>query len=789
MKIASIKILLIVPPVRISKTPSRFPLGLGYIAAVLEQEGYSVSVLDLNILRLIKEEEEKAIKNAIKDVAIVGMGGMITMFKTISRISYIIKSNRPDLPVLVGGPIAMNLQEIILKNSKIDILIMGEGEKTVISLIHTLLDKGDLNNVKGISYLENNKCKSTSVSVRIDDLDSLPFPAYHLFPFKSYLKNRNFSTDIIGSRGCPYQCTFCFRNFGSAVRFRSVNSIIEEIRFLNFFYNVKHIYLEDELFVQKKKFIEEFCDKIKKINGVTWSACARVNTLSLDLLYRMSEANCISLMLGIESFSNDILKEMKKEVSSDQIKKVCSWMNEVGMRIKPGLIIGMPSETNSTIQMTVDGCIQNKIALNKWSYAFATPYPGTELYSKARASGLIDNEYEYLKMLCLDGDTCNMTINLTEFTDAELIIKRAEAMESVNKSLKESINIKKIIIGEIYWILRVGKKIFDKIQKRLNHKITLFSSVFAEHFKSNLNEKESKKLFKKSIKLVEIEVFSFCNRKCWFCPNHTIDRFSKNFFMDETIFEKILNNLSEINYSGTISFSRYNEPLSEQAIFKYIKRTKKSVPNAMLHLNTNGDFFNKEVLEKLYASGLRSLHIQVYLPDKKYSDIQAYELVSKKIKEYNLPYEFSSSLSMERLEYKLLYKNMNIKIYTRNFLLNGTDRGGLIGSLKKKKRKSPCLIPFKDIYIDYNGKVVPCCNIRSDVESHFSYILGDLSINNRNVFNIFSSEVSVRKQLIGFWDKRKPCNSCSFHNIPLTEKNKKDNDRLLRKFDVKNVTL
>lgn len=779
------EVLLIIPSVRLSQKPNRFPLGLGYIAAVLEKEGFRVSILDLNIRRLNGKEEERVLADAVKDVAIVGMGGMITMFQAISRLTSIIKTYRPDLPIIVGGPIAMNLQEIILKNSKIDILVMGEGEKVVNLLVRTLLNKGNLNIIKGISYLKHGEYKITSKSDRIDDLDSLPFPAYHLFPFREYLMNRHFSTDIIGSRGCPYKCTFCFRNFGNKVRFRSVESIIEEIRFLKFFYNLKHIHLEDELFVQQKKYIEDFCDQIKRMGGITWSACARVNTISFDLLKLMKESYCTWLMLGLESFSNDILREMRKGITSDQINQVCSWINEIGIKIKPGLIIGMPSETISSVKMTVNGCIRNKISIDKWSYAFATPYPGTELYSSVKCSGLIKNNYEYIKTLCDVGDTFSMAINLTKFRDIELIKMRDDAVRKVNRGIKESIDKKGKLLKNIKRIRAKGGNVKNKIKNIGKRQASTFSSVFLEHFEKNLSKRECKKLFKKSIRMVEVEVFSFCNRKCWFCPNWKIDRHSENILMDEEIYEKILGNLNEIKYNGKISFSRYNEPLADPAIFKCLQKAKNSVPNANLHLNTNGDYLTKEMLEELYSSGLRSLHIQTYLPNRrKYSDTLASEIVRKKIEEFKLPYEFSLSIPMDKLEYKIIFRNMKIKIYARNFLSNGTDRGGIIEILRKKRiRESPCLVPFHDIYIDYNGKIVPCCNIRSDIDAHIPYLFGDLSIKNQNVFTIFCSEAGVqwRKQLFGYWKKKKPCDYCSFLEIPKSVDNLKRVEKISRK--------
>jgi radical SAM superfamily enzyme YgiQ (UPF0313 family) len=338
------KILLVVPPVRLSVSPTRFPLGLAYLTASFEKSGFHVFVLDLNILRLAPKAEEDHVRKAIEGVDLVATGGMITMLNAIIRIAGYVDRYRPGLPLIVGGPVSSQLQEQILRNSKITALVTGEGEKVGPMIVSALIQRSkNLGEIPGLAFLEDDQLVVTGPPQRINDLDSMPMPAYHLFPFSDYLHNRGArSTDIIGSRGCPFQCTFCFRNFGNKVVFRSVESIVEEIRFLNDFYNVKHIHLEDELFVQRKDFLFEFSTEMRKLYGVTWSACARVNTVSLDILKEMKASGCKALMIGIESFSDDILNEMKKGTSVEQVERACTWMNEAGLEIWPGFIIGMP---------------------------------------------------------------------------------------------------------------------------------------------------------------------------------------------------------------------------------------------------------------------------------------------------------------------------------------------------------------------------------------------------------------------------------------------------------------
>jgi MoaA/NifB/PqqE/SkfB family radical SAM enzyme len=433
------------------------------------------------------------------------------------------------------------------------------------------------------------------------------------------------------------------------------------------------------------------------------------------------------------------------------------------------------------------------------SYAFATPYPGTGLYENAKSLGLIKNNWEYIQKLCDTGDTRNMAFNLTAFTDHELIQMRAYAIRKVKKSIGQRLNEKRTLplahskvrvkatslLRSLSVVKGRAASALIRLGKQPKPEKSPFVCVHAGHFVANLDKKETLALFKKSIRMVEIEVFSFCNRRCWFCPNSHVDRNSKNIRMKENVYHKILQNLEEIDYNGVISFSRYNEPLADQIIFECIRQAKKIVPRALLHLNTNGDYLKEDTLYELYDVGLRSLNIQIYLPENiPYTDELATKCMLHRLQKNKLPYKFQFSRAMDWLEYNHIFRDMKIRVYARNFRFNGTHRGGIIRELHKKNiRKSPCLIPFHDVYIDFNGKVVPCCNIRSDIPEHAELVLGDINYKGTTLFNIFSSRKAAywRRSLIGYWEKVLPCDRCSFQEIAPTPENLRQSTAILKR--------
>lgn len=245
--------------------------------------------------------------------------------------------------------------------------------------------------------------------------------------------------------------------------------------------------------------------------------------------------------------------------------------------------------------------------------------------------------------------------------------------------------------------------------------------------------------FKKDLKFIEIELFSYCNRTCWFCPNSFIDRRTNNIEMPENTYINIINQLKDIEFSGEISYSRYNEPLSQKDLFlKRLRQARENLPNAILRTNTNGDYINKEYIEQLYTAGLNHLFIQQYSLDKIFNHKLLHQKIIEKLNKLNLPYELIEETSDYKIEYKIFYKDMRIQIRSRNFNLDGSSRGNTIDLSKDYIRTKKCEQPFNNMYIDYNGNIMVCCALRSDIKDHNDGIMGN--VNENNLWDIFYNE-------------------------------------------------
>ena len=246
--------------------------------------------------------------------------------------------------------------------------------------------------------------------------------------------------------------------------------------------------------------------------------------------------------------------------------------------------------------------------------------------------------------------------------------------------------------------------------------------------------------FDEALKFIEIEIFSYCNRKCWFCPNSFVDRSTENHFMPEDQYLSILQQLKDINFSGEVAYSRYNEPLAcRDVLIKRVKQAREHLPNAKLRTNTNGDYVTKDYIQELESIGFDELFIQQYLGNNEvYNHTKAKKKMLKKLEKLDLPAKLLIDINDHKIEYDLSYKSMLVHIRARNFAYDGSSRGDAVPIAMDYTRTQRCLKPFDSMYIDYNGSVMICCNLRSDIEGHDIGLMGNVA--DDTIENIFNGE-------------------------------------------------
>jgi len=438
-------VLLVNPPCR---TPVMIPLGLGYIASVLRQEGHSVSIMDLNAENKPLSDIEKELSGL--DFDLIGIGGLTTTYDFVKSFSALAKKVRPDVKIMAGNMVSTAHPELLLQNSEVDICVIDEGEETVKELVQKIKNHADIETVKGIKFKKDDQIIATAPRERITNLDTIPHPAWELFPTETYINNpihseygqRSMNVSVV--RGCPFHCIYCSRPFGRKSIYRSTDGVIEEIKELKNRYKIEFVAFSDDLFVVNKKWVLDFCDEIinKRIN-IRWGTSARVNLVDKELLQKMRKAGCQWLSYGFESGSQKILDNMKKAVTVEQAEKAIDMTRRAGITAFGSFMIGMLGETEDTIAETVDFIKRKGLSAHRFFYA--TPYPSTPMYETAKDMGrLPKDENKYVSSLAEMRDT--FLVNLTDLEDDALKALKQGAEEEVKKNF--SLKIKMELLND-----------------------------------------------------------------------------------------------------------------------------------------------------------------------------------------------------------------------------------------------------------------------------------------------------------------------------------------------------
>jgi len=360
-----------------------YPLGVGYIARVLELGGHNVTFIDCQFPYNTTEVINRTIKD--KKIDIVGISSSTPNSYKAYWLVKNVKKNFPALPIIFGGPhVAAIKSKIYQECPEVDFLVFGEGEETTKELVKTIQNKESLSKVRGIAYKINGKIKVNKQRPLIKDLDTIPYPAYHLSNLQEYKpKIGTFRVlpfaNIITSRGCPYKCIFCGRiAWRHICRTRSVGNILGEIDILVRRYGVKEIAFFDDTFTLNRERIVKLCNGlIRKYPGLIWRCYSRVNHVDLELLKLMKRAGCYSIGYGIESGDDEILRIMRKGITTDLCRKAVKWAKQAGIEVRTYYMLNNLGDTRETIEKTIN--FSKELDSELADFGIAHPLPGSEL--------------------------------------------------------------------------------------------------------------------------------------------------------------------------------------------------------------------------------------------------------------------------------------------------------------------------------------------------------------------------------------------------------------------------
>lgn len=362
------------------------PLGLAYIAAVLEQNSFDVKVIDCPVEGM-DHEKLKAELNAYQP-GIVGVGAMTQTFESALKTAHAAKEVCPDTEVVMGGPHAtFQDKEILAQEKVVDVIVRGEGEETLLELAQKP-NGTSLSGIRGITYRNDDQIIQTPARPFIQNLDALPLPAYHLIPIEKYRINGKKIFPVISSRGCPFQCSFCVASemFGRTFRARSAKNVLDEIELLKNKYGAEGTQFQDDTLTFDKKRALDICDGMieRKIN-LKWGCGTRADVVTKEILAKMHKAGCQEVCFGVESGCQRIRDSLKKKVTTEQCENAIKWAKDTGIFVTVSIILGYPGETKDTIQESLD--FVRKVEPDSVWLNIPTPYPGTELRALVQSKG------------------------------------------------------------------------------------------------------------------------------------------------------------------------------------------------------------------------------------------------------------------------------------------------------------------------------------------------------------------------------------------------------------------
>ena len=411
-----IDVLLIQPPISVSERYGRDvgevggylpPLGLAMIAAVLKEKGFKIKIVDSIVMNYGNEDILRIIEKT--NPRVVGITAITPTYHRAKSLAEDIRKRFPNILLVIGSHHVTIMPQIVLKETNFDLGVIGEGEVTIVELLKLykslnynykkFTSSKKLGKIDGIIFKKKDKLVITKPRKLIEDLNTLPYPARELLPMEKYLPlpnqyKRKPVVHMTTIRGCPYNCSFCSNNkiFGRKVRYRSPEKVVGEIEYVMKEYGAREISFWDDMMTVNKEWMYKFCDLIinRKIN-IVWTCYARVDSVDEPMLRKMKKAGCWNIFFGFESGVQELLNNINKGITLEQIKKANDLCKKIGIEVRASFMIALPGETPELARKTIE--FAKKLNPDYVQFCITTPYPGTSLYENVKKYGELIEDY------------------------------------------------------------------------------------------------------------------------------------------------------------------------------------------------------------------------------------------------------------------------------------------------------------------------------------------------------------------------------------------------------------
>ena len=367
----------------------QYPIFLAYSAAQLKASGHTVAYVD----SVIQDLDMPATLERAGEIA----PDAIFMETTTPSIEADYRSlaalkETTGASILVGGPHATYFHTRVLQECRsIDVVIRHEFDTKIASVVSNL---SDLAGVAGITYRDGEEIIDKGDGQVEQDLDAIPLPDRETIPWKWYLEawySRQPFMNMMTTRGCPYHCSFCLwpqSMYGHKQRFRSIDSVIAELRILVEKYGLREVNIDDGTFTTNKNRVLEFCNRLRAEKlDLIWTCNGRVDNLDDEMLRAMKANGCKMIRLGVESGSQEVLDKIKKGLTLKQIEEGVRMVKKHGIQALGGFMFGFPYDSRETIEQTI--AFAKRLSPDQVQFSINMCYPGTSLYEFAKDNNLL----------------------------------------------------------------------------------------------------------------------------------------------------------------------------------------------------------------------------------------------------------------------------------------------------------------------------------------------------------------------------------------------------------------
>lgn len=440
-------------------------VGIGYLVETLQQAGCDTFMVDM---RLDKDRQElyRNIGNFAPDY--IGVTGSSLGYKSMYDLIADVK-DAFDIPVIMGGPHASTLREDVLRSSKTDVVVVGEGEEAVSELARGL----PLEEINGLIWRRDGEIIANPPRPYCRDIDSIPFPRYEGFALDKYLEKK---IALSTSRGCPHFCTYCcsWLIMGRPFRRRSPENVLEEIEYW-YARGYRELGINDDEFNENMKRAERICDLVvERRLEVTFDLRTgiRIDRINTGLLEKMKKAGIFFTAFGIESIDEDVLKKMRKGIRPEQVIDAVKLMREHNFPVGGFFMIGLPGDTPERFNKTLE--FARTSGLEEARFYNTYPYPGTELYEWVKHNGTFLYPHEVYLNEC-DRLLDEPVFETPEFSREERIkaFRKGEFLMTrlyIKKTLGSVLGAPLIILCKIRFIRKLILKMgfrFTKIIRKI----------------------------------------------------------------------------------------------------------------------------------------------------------------------------------------------------------------------------------------------------------------------------------------------------------------------------------